>query len=370
MKVCLVLEAAGGGAGRHVLDLAAGLRARGDETTVIYSGDRAEPAFLEGLRSLEGVRAAEVPMRRGVGPRDAASLWTLGRTVRRLGPFDVLHGHSSKAGALVRLLRPFLPRSTRIVYTPHAFATMNPSASRIYGALERLLEPLGDAVIVLSDEERRHASGALGLPDRKVRLVHNGVASGGFAPRAAARRTLGFREEDVVLGFVGRLTAQKDPLRLVRAFAAARRSRPALRLAVAGDGELRAAAEALARASVPEGAVRFLGRRDARELMAGFDALAVSSGYEGMPYVFLEALAAGTPILTTPVGGARECAEEGVSGLVAAGFGDEALAGLFERVADDAGLRARLRAGAAGKAAQFTLAAMVDGTRRVYGELI
>ena len=80
-------------------------------------------------------------MKRAVGPSDWSSLRVLTKLVRETGPYDILHGHSSKAGALVRLLPRSLPGAR--IYTPHALRTMDPEiswpAALIYGSAERLL---------------------------------------------------------------------------------------------------------------------------------------------------------------------------------------------------------------------------------------
>src|SRR4029453_375770 len=103
MRVCHVLESAGGGTGQVVVDLVRAGIAAADEVTVIYAPDRAEASFVESLTRIEGVEVVELPMRRGIGAADVVAAWRLRRHLRRLGPFDVVHGHSSKAGALVRL---------------------------------------------------------------------------------------------------------------------------------------------------------------------------------------------------------------------------------------------------------------------------
>src|SRR4051794_35781482 len=99
-RVCLVAEAAGGGGGRHFLDLAAGLAALGVEVVAVYSPGRCDASFRSRQGEIPDVRFVELPMRRAVHPRDASDLVRLAKCIRREGPFDVVHCHSSKAGAL------------------------------------------------------------------------------------------------------------------------------------------------------------------------------------------------------------------------------------------------------------------------------
>lgn len=325
MRICHVVESAGGGSGQAVIDLARAGLAEGDDVTVVYAPNRAEPSFVRSLTAIDGVRIVETPMRYGISAYDLLDGWRLYHRLRRNGPFDVLHGHSSKAGALVRLTGLAL-RETLKVYTPHCFVSMDPDRSSVYLHVERMLSWLSDAIIVVSSFERDHAVRRIGIARNKVNFIANGVANDNPTERAAARSALGYRDDEFVLGFVGRLTDQKNPLRLLDAFAIARRGHPSLRLAIVGDGPMRSVTESrAARHRVAED-VRCFGHRPGRALMAGFDALICSSNYEGLPIVFLEALAAGVPIITTPVGGARECVVHGRTGFIAGGLASHHLA--------------------------------------------
>jgi hypothetical protein len=128
-------------------------------------------------------------MRREVGAHDLMDAWRLYRCLRRAGPFHVIHGHSSKAGALARISGQFFPKAI-IVYTPHAFVTMAPGVSCFYGAIEKILSLFCDAVIVVSDFEKEHALKCIGIDKRKVAVISNGVQTSGSSDRAATRREL------------------------------------------------------------------------------------------------------------------------------------------------------------------------------------
>ena len=161
MKVLLVIEAAGGGTGRHVVDLARALSSDGHDVHVVYSPVRAEPAFTQELHESDGLKIATVAMRRGPHPADLTSLLKLRRYVKDNGPFDVIHGHSSKAGALVRLLKLTMIGPATVVYTPHAIRTLDPTQSAISRAVWKLIEKtlgrcLTDALIAVSPDEHAH----------------------------------------------------------------------------------------------------------------------------------------------------------------------------------------------------------------------
>jgi glycosyltransferase involved in cell wall biosynthesis len=250
-------------------------------------------------------------MRRSVGPWDAQDGWQLRKLLRSIKPLDVLHSHSSKAGALART---FARRSeTAQVYSPHGFYTMTGEAPAYVGAVERVLSKLTDRVIAVSKYERNHAV-ELGIEPRKVVVVANGLAPTPALSRAEARAALDLSPDAFVVGFVGRLEPQKNPLGAV----AAMREKVAagMELAIIGDGALRAETEAAAASTI--GKVRFLGARAAKPLFAAFDVLLCTSRYEGMPVAFLESLNAGVPIVSYPVGGTDELIVEGSTGVVCA----------------------------------------------------
>lgn len=298
MRILFVIEPSGGGSGRHVVDLARALTDDGHAVSVIYSPLRAEPRFEAELSALALTALERLPLRRAVGPWDIGALRALNRLIARLGPFEIVHGHSAKAGALVRLATT--PGAARL-YTPHALPMMRPSAP-----LVRLAAGLAegamtwtrcDAVIAVSQAEVATAR-RWGLPKGRLHLVPNGVALAPSTDRSAARSALGVADDALVVGFVGRLCPQKDPLRFVQAVRLAQAADPRILGVVVGDGPLMAQVRAAA-----GDAVRIVGQRDARSLMAGFDLFAMTSRYEAGAYAMIEAAVLGLPIVTTDVGG-------------------------------------------------------------------
>jgi glycosyltransferase involved in cell wall biosynthesis len=297
--------------------------------------------------------------------------FTLYRTLRKAGPFEVIHSHSSKAGALARLLSPLLRRSLQI-YTPHAFVTLSPDASRLYGKIERALSHFGDAIIAVSRAEARHGIERLGISASRIHVIPNGIAlpnnlSDTLPDNPPAPR---IDPEIFTAGFVGRLEPQKNPARLIEAFALAQAQYPKMRLEIAGDGSLRAQLEALTRARGLEDRVVFLGQCNGREAMSAFDCLLCASDYEAFAITFLEALMAGVPVVTTPVGGAEEIAEEPAACLASPDFTPASLAESLLRLARETPAeRARRRQLILRFAPRFSLEAMTEQTRQLYRRL-
>ncbi|WP_299966721.1 glycosyltransferase family 4 protein [uncultured Roseobacter sp.] len=364
LTIALVLETSGGGSGRHALDLAEGLAAEQHRVTVIWSPVRAQADFEARLTAMEGVRNLPLEMHRAVGPHDAARLRALSTLLRAEGPFDVVHGHSSKAGALVRLLPRSIPGAR--IYTPHAFRTMDPTMGGrgrlIYGTIERLLARRTDRIITVSEAERQHAM-EIGIAENRLTTVVNGARLPTHASRAAARAQMGLDEDAVAVGFIGRLDDQKAPLRFVEAVTKAAQQAPALRGIVIGDGPLRAEAEALD----TRGALRFLGWQDGPALFPGLDVFCMTSHYEAMPYTLLEALHAGVPIVTTAVGGVQETVRDGENGYVLpTDCGADALTAPLVSLTSDAETRRAFGARARDLAQRRTVETMVTETLAVY----
>ncbi|MCD2177250.1 glycosyltransferase [Rhizobium sp. C1] len=374
LRILQVLEPSGGGSGRHFIDLCAGLAARGHRVTAVYSPLRAEPRFVAELQALRLEAVHSVAMRRAPHPTDLSALFAIRRIVRKGGPFDIIHGHSSKAGYLIRLPMPGLPHIPRI-YTPHAFRTMDPTlglaGKAVFGTVEALLgRAMSDKIICVSKDEHRHALRALHLPESRLATVVNGVATPPGDRRDALRRQLGFAADNFVFGFIGRLSLQKAPERLVSAFAAIAAGFPSARLLMIGFGELEAATRGQINDLGMSGKIVLTSDITGPEAIQAMDALVMPSRYEAMAYAMLEAAAAAKPMVLTEVGGASTVVEDGANGrLVKNSDETSPLAAAMNEFADP--VRARRYAEcAATRADRYSLDVMIDQTMNVYRNVI
>ena len=372
LDILEVLEPSGGGSGRHFVDLCGGLKARGHRVTAVYSPVRAEERFVRELMALDLAKVIALPMLRAVGPGDFASWRALGRVIREEGPFDIIHGHSSKAGALTRLRLPgpHVPR----IYTPHAFRTMDPSLSSkgrlVFGAIEGLLGRFfTDRVICVSKNEYDHALG-LGIPGSRLAVVVNGVGAIPAGRRGEVRSRCGIPEDALVFGFIGRLSAQKAPERLIAAFAAIARDMPDARLLMIGSGELEADVRRRIEAAGIADRVVIEADLPGAEALQAIDVLVMTSRYEAMSYVMLEGAAAGLPMILTDVGGTANVLDHDVNGLVVPNSDDTApLIAAMTKLCD-AATRARLADAARARSGRYSLHAMVDQTLDVYRQAL
>ncbi|PHY22901.1 glycosyltransferase [Caulobacter sp. BP25] len=366
LRVLLITEPSGGGSGRHVVDLAEGLCALGHEVSVIYSSTRAEPRFNSELHALPLRSIRDLPMKRSVGPWDLGAAYRLAQMIRKSGPFDIVHAHSSKAGALLRLVAP---RGSTRIYTPHAFRTMDPTMGAkgrvVFGTIEAILARyFTDALIAVAPEEVQHAH-SLGVPPDKIHLVVNGVTPAREIDREAARSELGIAPGELAVGFVGRLADQKDPLRFAQALKIARESNSRLRGIILGSGELASAVK-----SAGGDAVTIFEGCNARDFLPAFDLFAMTSKYEAMPYVLLEALQAGLPIVSTQVGGVSITVRNGENGFVVpvSASPEELVGAILSAAADEQ--RKKFAAVSSEMASQFGADKMAKETNAVYSSAI
>ena len=341
-----------GGPAHHVT-LLSGLLDRERYDTLLLHGE-VGPGEAS-LAELGRKRHATLEVVPGLGPelnpsRDLRALIALLRAVRRSGP-DIVHTHTAKAGMLGRLAAVLAGRPRPIiVHTYHGHVLegyFGPLRNAFYRGLERRLAKRSDALIGVSqatvDDLVR-----LGIaPRSKFRVVPIGLdleqfVKAGPADGAEFRREAGASDDDVLLTFVGRLVPIKRVDVLLRAVARARSTGARVRLAIVGDGELRNELEQLADELGIAGDVWFAGYRgDMVPVTAASDIAVLSSDNEGTPVSLIEAAAAGTPAVSTRVGGVADVVTEETGILVAAGDGD-ALGDGIARLAADQGLRASM----------------------------
>jgi glycosyltransferase involved in cell wall biosynthesis len=301
INVLHVLRAPVGGLFRHVLDLARGQAARGHRVGLIADattgGSRAEAAMAE-LSPALALGISRVPMSRQIGLHDATAVAHVGRRAAEVGA-HVLHGHGAKGGAYARLARS--PHAVR-AYTPHGgslhFGWGSPTGL-LYLALERVLMARTDLFLFESAYGRDIFRAKIGDPGARARVVHNGVTPAEFAPI-----TPDARASDLV--FVGELRVLKGVDVLIAAIALLERDGRSLSATIVGDGPDRPAFEAQVAARNLGARVRFVGVQPARTAFAGGRLLVIPSRAESLPYIVLEAAAAGVPLVTTKVGGIPE----------------------------------------------------------------
>jgi glycosyltransferase involved in cell wall biosynthesis len=344
---------------RHVIDLARVQAARGHRIGIVADsstgGARADAAFA----SLSGHLAlglTRVPMSRHVGLSDLSAQRHVARRVRETGA-DVLHGHGAKGGAYARLCGGAIR-----VYTPHGGSLhypLNTLKGAIYSRLERALMNRTDLFLFESAFARDTYQRTIGRPRGLVRCVFNGVTANEFDPV-----TLADDATDIV--YVGEFRHIKGADILIDAVARLHADGKPVTLTLAGDGEEFSALKAqIARLGLGE-AVRFIGHVKARYGFSKGKVLVVPSRGDSMPYVVIEAAAAGVPMVAANVGGIPEIFGEHDEALFAPNIVG-AMADAIETALDDLdAARARARSLRERIFLHFSQKAMVEGIMAGY----
>jgi glycosyltransferase involved in cell wall biosynthesis len=348
-----------GGAQTHVVELASAQRDRGDRVTIITGVDG--PA-MERARS-SGVVVAVVPELGPAGRSSRSRRWGRGalaelrRALRALDP-DVVHGHSSSAGLLARLAarREGWPS----VYTAHGwpFQRGAPLRQRVTSyAAELIGGRVGDAVICLTEAERRRAERARVAPADRMWVIPNAIADVTPELRWTAD------QHPVRLIMVARFAPPKLQSRLIDALA------PLLDLAwtieFVGDGpqleqtRLRGQELLGARAEFPGHA------DDVAQRLSTSDVFVLWSAYEGMPISMLEAMRAGLCCVGSDVPGVEALMGDPPVGLICSDLAQ--LEAALRMTISDAATRRRLGELARARfESTFSIAAMEAATRQVY----
>jgi glycosyltransferase involved in cell wall biosynthesis len=272
---------------------------------------------LSGWARQVGAHWMPLPMSR---ERMLADLYLIRRLRQAMASADVVHLHSSKAGALGRLAALGRPRPP-IVFTPHAWSWYvgGERSARLYQSFERWAARRCDVITVTSARERSDGIGVLGAA-APIRLIENGVDTAFFTPDG----TVAPRSPAPLVVCVGRLCDQKGQDRLLHAVRALPDDQVRVRLV--GDGPDR---EPLRRLAVQLGLgqrLEFVAPTDPRPHLRAADVVVLPSRWEGMSLVLLEAMACGSTVVSTDCGGSE--AVNGVGLLVPAVDDAAAQAGL------------------------------------------
>ncbi len=351
-----------GGAEMQLLLLAGELLSRGWKVTVvsIIPGGSLRSAF-ENL----GCEVRSLRIKRMVP--DPRGIVRLAGILRRERP-AILHSHMVHANLLARICRLLVPVPV-VISTAHSITEGRRWRELAY----RLTDPLADLTTIISKAARERYIQVGAVPSQKLKMVPNGVLLERFGRDEGLRASL---RQDLALGdgfvwlAVGRLDVPKDYSNLLHAFY---RLASDSVLLIAGDGPLRSSVAQLAADLGLSKRVLFLGiRDDVPKLMAAADAYVMSSAWEGLPMVLLEAAASSLPIVATEVGGNREIVCNGVNGLLVPSKNSAALAEAMlsmERLPDES----RRTMGAAGRAhvsKHYGLSAVVDEWEAIYRSLL
>ncbi len=355
-----------GGAEQLILTTAPRLQRDGFEVTVACLK---EWGILGDELDARGVRAM------ALGAKGVWDLRVFGRllSILRRDRIQILRSHLFWANLVARVVGRLA--SVPVIVTTHhdTFSWM-----RWHQRLaERLTAPMSDAITTCSESVRREAIETFGLRPGLVRTLRNAIELPDSIPEQAARervrRELGASADDLLIGTLGRLDEPKKGLSVfLKAARLLSREFPRVRFAIVGEGPARPSLEALAAREGVSHCTVFPGlRRDVPEIMRAFDLLVQPSLWEGFGLTLAEAMAVGTPVVASRVGGVPEAVADGVTGLLVPPGDAQALASACASILGDRVRAAQMgRAGIDRARAEFGIERLVREIEDLYRELL
>jgi glycosyltransferase involved in cell wall biosynthesis len=312
------------GGAKNTLLTVAGLDKSRYEIDLVAGRD----VFRPQVDAVDGVRLIVVPsMTRNIRPlQDLKTFLALFRLFRRRR-YQLVHTHLAKAGMLGRLAAKMadVPIIVHSLHGSTFYDGQNPVVRTSYILLERLAGRMTDCFVPVGDDlKNRYIAQRIGRPSKYV-VIHSGMDLGRFIAAGdltqeevgAKKAELGIGSSDAVIGAVSSLEPRKGHIYLIQAAKEVVSKHPKVKFLLAGEGFYRDELEsAVEREGVGDHFVFAGYREDVPEVMATFDILALTSLWEGLPQVLVQAAAVGRPIVTFDVEGAREVVKDGVNGFV------------------------------------------------------
>jgi glycosyltransferase involved in cell wall biosynthesis len=312
-KVLLVyFEPQSSGQTTHVLSLVKGLNKDKYAITVVLPAQ-----LLHNISAFKqtGVTINPLPMRKILwNPKSIVSLISL---IRKQN-FDIVHVHSQEAGFIVRLIAR-AAGAKLIIYTPQCTNIRRTRWFWLYRSIERILSYITDMIVSVSEIDRSRII-QWGIPSSKVITINNGIDidfTKSPPDLAKMRKMLGLDEKQPIVMQVGRLSYQKNPLAFIKGASIVIKELPDVQFLLVGDGPLKDEVEGYIQELGINKNVHCLGRQDnANEFIAIADIITLTSRWEGLPYVLLEAMAWSCPVVTTAVNGCPEIVKHGDTGYL------------------------------------------------------
>jgi len=240
----------------------------------------------------------------------------------RNGKYDIVHTHSSVAGVVGRVAA-VLARVPVIVHHVHGWGLredMSKILRTVYLGLERFCARFTDRLIAVSRPTLQKGLAYRICQEDKFVLIYNGIPLENFQQQIDKEKIyseLGLDPECKIVGMIGRLDKQKNPLDFIRAAAMTAKDYPNVQFLIAGEGSLRPECERLIDELNLASKFFLLGyRNDINKILPILTFTVLSSLWEGLPVVFQESMVAGKPIIANNIDGARDVIINGETGYL------------------------------------------------------
>jgi len=365
MKILYIItQADGGGAQKYVLDLAkhfGGFIAAGTESDELFKAAKklGIPTF------------ALSHLKRNIQPwHDVLAIWEIKRLIKKTNP-DIVHLNSSKAGFLGSIAGKLAGK--KVVFTAHGFFYFKRAKAVIrwaYTFLEKFASRFRDIIIAVSEEDANLAKHNQLLSHDRIITIHNGIDPIRFKDSGAARKYLGLKNTTFVFGSIAQYYKRKGLDILIQAVSLLpAEERLNLEIILLGQGPEKNNLQELIEQKNLSSIIKLAGFvPEAPTYLKAFNVFVLPSRREGFPYVLLEAMQAGLPIIATTVGGNKEAVANSAI-LVEA---DDAilLSQAMSSLRSDGELANELSAQALERSRLFSKQTMLEQTTKVYTSLM
>jgi glycosyltransferase involved in cell wall biosynthesis len=350
MKILYIItQADGGGAQKYVLSLAKhfnGAIAAGSEEEKLFTS--AKMAGLDFFRLDYLKRKISIL-------NDFWAAWEIRQLIKMYHP-DIVHLNSSKAGILGSFAAVGL--KTKVVFTAHGFVfnePLSPATKAFYIALEKTASAYRDFIITVSDADKQSALDNKLISANKLQTIHNGIPQINFLPKDEARTKLGLPINKKIMGVVANDYKTKG-VDLVNKLLPA----SGTMVAVIGkmDSDKKSTSDIKYLGPVPDAAVYF----------KAFDGILIPSRKEGLPFVLLEAMQAGSPVFASDVGGIKTAL--GDAGETFPPDNLQAMQKVIEVAFVDRTKTEKMSARSTERAKLFTEQKMLDETEKIYKKIL
>ena len=264
-----------------------------------------------------------VPMVRDIKLKDdLKSTYKVRKILKKEKP-DIVYLHSSKAGAIGRLAL-LLNFKTKILYNAHGWyfnADIGEKKKKVIALIERILAIKTNKIINISKSEYDSAIRYKIASKKKMCIIENGIDFSKFQDsekyRKSTREKFSIKENEIVVGVVGRLSEQKDPITTIKAFNEVYKENRNVKLMYVGSGELEEKVKKYAKEhSILDRVIITGWVSNVEEYIPAFDIAVLPSKWEGFGLVLIEYMACNKPIVATNVGGICDIIEDGNNGIL------------------------------------------------------
>jgi glycosyltransferase involved in cell wall biosynthesis len=353
-----------GGAERIVVSLAKGVNKSSFNPIICclnYKGRLADEAEKAGIRVIELHKRPKI---------DLTIIPKLIKVIKE-NKIHIVHTHLWTADFWGRITAK-LAGVPIIISTAHNVDHWKP---KIFLFADNIFSCFTDKIIAVSNEVKEFYVKKVKINPEKIKTIYNGIDILKFnKPKSnlsELRKELGLNDKHKILGIIGRLVEQKGHIYFLKMLKIIKIRHPEIKALVVGNGQLREKLKAKTKELALSENVIFTGiRKDIPEIMGLIDILVLSSAYEGMPVVALEAMASGKPIVATAVGGNPEVVEDGKNGFLVTPYNPEALAEKVLYLLENREAAEEMGKNCFAKAeAQFSLVSMIKETENIYKDL-